>query len=148
MEPHFGFAPFLTRCKFVGSGRDTFSKQSILRKTRRIEAPQSGNALRHFQLFAGAPSHHRSISRFERSRDLQARPGNCFGNCRLNGVLPMLTRGAAAMRIHTHRDESRSWHLDLIGGRRHPRSIDLVVAIVSGILLIGLACALATHLVR
>ena len=74
--------------------------------------------------------------------------GTVLANCRLNGVLPMLTRGAAAMRIHTHRDESRSWHLDLIGGRVHPWSIDLVVVIVSGILLIGLACALAAHLIR
>jgi hypothetical protein len=146
MEPHFGFAPFLTRCKFVGSGRDTFSKQSILRKTRRIEAPQSGNALRHFQLFAGAPSHHRAGLR--EAAILEARPGNCFGNFRLNGISPNAYEGAVAMHIHTHRDESRSWHLDLIGGRVHPWSIDLVVVIVSGILLIGLACALAAHLVR
>jgi hypothetical protein len=53
-----------------------------------------------------------------------------------------------AMHLHTYRDESRSWHLDLIGGRGHPWSIDLVVVIASGILLIGLACALAAHLIR
>jgi hypothetical protein len=52
------------------------------------------------------------------------------------------------MHLHTFRDESRSWHLDLIGGGGHPWSVDLVVVIVSGILLIGLACALAAHLIR
>ena len=31
------------------------------------------------------------------------------------------------MHLHTYRDESRSWHLDLIGGRGRPWSIDLVV---------------------
>ena len=31
------------------------------------------------------------------------------------------------MHLQTYRDESRSWHLDLIGGRGHPWSIDLVV---------------------
>ena len=41
------------------------------------------------------------------------------------------------MRLHTYRDKSRSWHLDLIGGRVHPWSIDLVIV-----------CALAAHLVR
>ena len=42
------------------------------------------------------------------------------------------------MHLQTYRDEGRSWHLDLIGGRGHPWSIDLVVLIASGILLIGL----------
>ena len=77
-----------------------------------------------------------------------SRPGNCFGNCRLNEGPPTLTRRAAAMHLHTYRDESRSWHLDLIGGRGHPWSIDLVVIITSGILLIGLACAFAALLIR
>ena len=50
------------------------------------------------------------------------------------------------MHLQTYRDEGRSWHLDLIGGRG--RSIDLVVLIASGILLIGLACAFAALLIR
>ena len=52
------------------------------------------------------------------------------------------------MHLHTYRDEGRSRHLDLIGGRGHPGSIDLVVVIASGIMLIGLACAFAALLIR
>ena len=52
------------------------------------------------------------------------------------------------MHLHRYRDESRSWHLDLIGGRVHPWSIDLVIVIASGILLIGLACTFAALLIR
>ena len=52
------------------------------------------------------------------------------------------------MHLHTYRDESRSRHFDLIGGRGHPWSIDLVVAIALGILLIGFACTLAALLIR
>src|SRR5258706_3202872 len=77
-----------------------------------------------------------------------SRPGNCFGNCRLNEGPPTLTRRAAAMHLHTYRDESRSRHLDLIGGRGHPWSIDLVVVIASGILWMGFACAFAALLIR
>ena len=47
------------------------------------------------------------------------------------------------MYLHTYRDESRSRHLDLIGRRGHPWSIDLVAVIASGILLVGFACAVA-----
>jgi hypothetical protein len=79
---------------------------------------------------------------------LRFRPRNCFGNCRLNESPPTLTRTVTAMHLHTFRDESRSWHLDLIGGRGHPWSIDLVVVIASGIMLIGLACAFAALLIR
>jgi hypothetical protein len=39
------------------------------------------------------------------------------------------------MHLHTYRDESRSGHLDLIGGRGHPWSIDLVAVTASGRLL-------------
>ena len=46
------------------------------------------------------------------------------------------------MRLQTYRDESRSRHFDLTGGRAHPWSIDLVAATASGILLVGFACAL------
>jgi hypothetical protein len=46
------------------------------------------------------------------------------------------------MRLHTHRDESRSRHVDLTGGGSHPWSIDLVTVTVSGILVAGFACAL------
>jgi hypothetical protein len=52
------------------------------------------------------------------------------------------------MHLHTYRDESRSRHLDLIGGGGHPWSIDLVVAIALGILLIGFGCAFAALLIR
>src|ERR1700694_4084349 len=52
------------------------------------------------------------------------------------------------MHLHTYRDESRSRHLDLIGGRGHPWSFDLVVVIASGILLMGFACAFAALLIR
>jgi hypothetical protein len=45
------------------------------------------------------------------------------------------------MLLHTYRDESHSRHLDLIGGRGHSWSIDLVAATVSGILVVGFACA-------
>ena len=52
------------------------------------------------------------------------------------------------MHLHTYRDESRSRHFDLIGGRGHPWSIDLVVAIALGILLIGFGRAFAALLIR
>ncbi len=40
------------------------------------------------------------------------------------------------MRLHTHRDESRSRHFDLTGGGSHPWSIDLVAATVSALLVV------------
>ena len=46
------------------------------------------------------------------------------------------------MRLHTYRDESRSRHFDLIFGGKHPRSIDLVLVTISGMLVVGFACAL------
>ena len=49
---------------------------------------------------------------------------------------------------HTYRDESRSRHFDLLGGARHPWSIDLVTVTASGILLMGFACAFAALLIR
>jgi hypothetical protein len=45
------------------------------------------------------------------------------------------------MRLHTYRDENRSRHFDLIGGRGHPWSIDLVTVTASWILVMGFACA-------
>jgi hypothetical protein len=53
----------------------------------------------------------------------------------------------AAMHLHAYRDESRSGHLDLIGGRGHPWSIDLVAVTASGTLLVGFACAVAALIV-
>ena len=47
------------------------------------------------------------------------------------------------MRLHSYMDENRSRHLDLIGGKHHPWSIDLVAVIASAILLMGFACAIA-----
>ena len=52
------------------------------------------------------------------------------------------------MHLKTYRDESRSRHLDLIGGRGLPWSIDLVTVLASGILLIGFACALAALVIH
>jgi hypothetical protein len=52
------------------------------------------------------------------------------------------------MHLHTHRDESRSRHFDLLGGAGHPWSIDLVTVTASGILLMGFACAVAALLIR
>jgi hypothetical protein len=46
------------------------------------------------------------------------------------------------MRLQTYRDESRSRHFDLIFGGGHPRSIDLVLVTISGMLVVGFACAL------
>jgi hypothetical protein len=45
------------------------------------------------------------------------------------------------MRLQTYRDESRSRHFDLIFGGKHPRSIDLVLVTISGMLVVGFACA-------
>ncbi len=52
------------------------------------------------------------------------------------------------MHLHTYRDESRSRHLDLIGGKNHPWSIALVTLTTSAILVAGFACAVAVLLVR
>ena len=49
------------------------------------------------------------------------------------------------MRLHLYRDESHSRHFDLIGGGDHPWSIDLLL---SGILVVGFACALMAHWVH
>jgi hypothetical protein len=46
------------------------------------------------------------------------------------------------MRLRTYRDETRSRHVDLIGGGSHPWSVDLVAITASGILVLGFACAL------
>lgn len=46
------------------------------------------------------------------------------------------------MHLHVYRDESRSRHFDLISGGERPRSFDLVLAITSGILVVGFACAM------
>jgi hypothetical protein len=46
------------------------------------------------------------------------------------------------MRLQTYRDESRSRHFDLIFGGEHPRSIDLVLVTISGMLVVGFACAI------
>ena len=51
------------------------------------------------------------------------------------------------MHLHTYRDESGSRHLDLISGGKHPRSIDLVLAVTSGMLVVGFACALMVFMV-
>jgi hypothetical protein len=46
------------------------------------------------------------------------------------------------MRLRTNHDETRSRHVDLIGGGGHPWSVDLVAITASGILVLGFACAL------
>jgi hypothetical protein len=50
------------------------------------------------------------------------------------------------MRLQTYRDENRSRHLDLIGGKNRAWSIDLVAATASGILVFGFAASLAALL--
>jgi hypothetical protein len=50
------------------------------------------------------------------------------------------------MRLQTYRDESRSRHFDLIFGGEHPRSIDLVLVTISGMLVVSFACALMAPL--
>ena len=50
------------------------------------------------------------------------------------------------MHLHTYRDESRSRHFDLISGGKHRRSIDLVLAVIFGMLVVGFACALMVPL--
>jgi hypothetical protein len=52
------------------------------------------------------------------------------------------------MRLQTYRDENRSRHFDLTGGRHRPWSIDLVAATASGILVVGFACDLVALWVR
>jgi len=47
------------------------------------------------------------------------------------------------MHLHTYRDESRSRHFDLTGGRRHPWSIDLVTVTTSSMLVLGFVIAIA-----
>ena len=54
----------------------------------------------------------------------------------------LAVEGAAAMHLHTYRDEIRSRHFDLIGGGSHPWTIDLVLVTVSARLVLGFACAL------
>jgi hypothetical protein len=49
---------------------------------------------------------------------------------------------SAAMRLRTHRDESRFRQFDLTGGGSHPWSIDLVVVTVSALLVVGFAFTL------
>ena len=61
---------------------------------------------------------------------------------------PTAHESAAAMRLHSYRDESHSRHFDLIGGGGHPWSIDLVSVTASGILMVGFACALIAHWVH
>jgi hypothetical protein len=63
-------------------------------------------------------------------------------------MVPLRMRSAAAMRLHSYRDESHSRHFDLIGGGGHSWSIDLVSVTASGILVVGFACALMAHWVH
>jgi hypothetical protein len=52
------------------------------------------------------------------------------------------------MRLQTYRDQDRSRHFDLIIGRAHPRSIDLVAVTAAAMLVVGFACALVAQWVR
>ncbi|MGY8685734.1 hypothetical protein Q2941_49755 [Bradyrhizobium sp. UFLA05-153] len=52
------------------------------------------------------------------------------------------------MRFQTFRDDSRSRHFDLIGGKGHRWSIDLVTVTDAGILAVGFACAVLALVVR
>jgi hypothetical protein len=57
-------------------------------------------------------------------------------------------KGAAAMRLHTYRDESRSRHFDLMGRGDQPWTIDLVAVTASAILVVGFAGALVAQWVH
>ena len=46
------------------------------------------------------------------------------------------------MHLHTYRDESHCRHFDLISEGKRPRTIDLVLAVTSSMLVVGFACAL------
>jgi hypothetical protein len=46
------------------------------------------------------------------------------------------------MRLQTYRDESRSRHFDLIFASERPRSIDLMLVAILGMLVVGFACPL------
>ncbi len=59
----------------------------------------------------------------------------------LRGELPMRKRGF--LRNVFAGNHSR--HFDLIGGGDHPWSIELVSVAVSGMLVVGFACALITQ---
>jgi hypothetical protein len=63
-------------------------------------------------------------------------------------MVPLRIRSALAMHLRSYRDESYSRHFDLIGGGGRPWSIDLVSISVSGILVVGFACALIAHCVH
>lgn len=52
------------------------------------------------------------------------------------------------MHLHMYRDESRSGHLDIVGGGAHPWTIDLVTVIAIALLVVGFASALVASLVR
>jgi hypothetical protein len=63
-------------------------------------------------------------------------------------IIQRAHKGVRVMRLHTFRDDRRSRHLDLIGGKGHPWSIDLVTVTIAGILGVGFVCALAALWVR
>ena len=46
------------------------------------------------------------------------------------------------MHLRTYMDESRSRHFDLVGGRKKPWTVDLVVEMISCILVAAFGCAL------
>jgi hypothetical protein len=52
------------------------------------------------------------------------------------------------MHLRMYRDESRSGHLDLVGGGDHPWTIDLVVVTAAAILVVGFVIAVTAQLVR
>ena len=68
--------------------------------------------------------------------------------CQQSVELRLLTLKRAAMRFQTYRDQTHSRHLELIGGGVDPWSIDLVSVVASGLLVVGLVCALLVPLVR
>ena len=68
--------------------------------------------------------------------------------CQKRPMVSLRVRSAAAMRLHSYRDESHSRHFDLIVGGGRPWSIDLVSVTASGILVVGFACALIAQWVH
>ncbi|MGL3109396.1 hypothetical protein [Bradyrhizobium sp. BR 1432] len=52
------------------------------------------------------------------------------------------------MHLHAYRDENHSSHLDLVGGRDRPWTIDLVTVTAAAVIVVGFACALVVLWVR
>ena len=46
------------------------------------------------------------------------------------------------MRLHTYKDDQKSWHFDLVRDGENPGSFDLVTACIGALLAFAAVCAL------